>query len=195
MATSYNDYTAYGSLYQWGRLNDGHQLINWTSATTGTPVNGSTSALSSTDVPENALFITIISNPWDWRSPQNDSLSTIWGGVNGASNPCPTGFRPPTQAEWSTWATYAGISSCSSNCNTAVYNTSLKLTEAGLRPNDASLQLTGIYGLYWSSTTYYDSTYSAPSAYYLGFTSGGVSPAGNYYDSRDYGMSVRCIKN
>lgn len=38
-ATSATDYQAYGSLYQFGRGSDGHQLINWTSATAGTPVN------------------------------------------------------------------------------------------------------------------------------------------------------------
>ena len=38
-----NDHLAYGSFYQWGRFSDGHELITWTSATAGTPVNGTTS--------------------------------------------------------------------------------------------------------------------------------------------------------
>jgi hypothetical protein len=56
--TSSTDHRAYGSLYQWGRLSDGHELINWSSATAGTPVNGSTGTLSGTDTPGSNLFIT-----------------------------------------------------------------------------------------------------------------------------------------
>ncbi len=32
-ATAFDDHLAYGSLYQWGRFSDGHELITWTSAT------------------------------------------------------------------------------------------------------------------------------------------------------------------
>ena len=35
-ATASNDYLAYGSLFQWGRKADGHELINWYSDTNGT---------------------------------------------------------------------------------------------------------------------------------------------------------------
>ncbi|MRM82840.1 FISUMP domain-containing protein [Riemerella anatipestifer] len=37
--TSATDHHAYGSLFQWGRDADGHELINWSSSTSGTPVN------------------------------------------------------------------------------------------------------------------------------------------------------------
>ncbi len=70
VATSSSDEDSYGDLFQWGRLDDGHQEI--TSPTTTT--------LSSGDVPGHGKFITDVSN-WlfDWRSPQNDNL---WQGVN-----------------------------------------------------------------------------------------------------------------
>ena len=32
-ASASTDYNAYGSLFQWGRYSDGHELINWTSST------------------------------------------------------------------------------------------------------------------------------------------------------------------
>lgn len=74
VATAFNDYRAYGSLFQWGRGADGHQLITYTSATAGTPVNGNTSTLSTTDIPGDALFIKAPLTPFDWRSPQNVNL-------------------------------------------------------------------------------------------------------------------------
>jgi hypothetical protein len=43
VATSSTDFRAYGSLFQWGRAADGHQLITWASASAGSAVNGTTS--------------------------------------------------------------------------------------------------------------------------------------------------------
>ncbi len=76
VATSSTDAAAYGDLYQWGRLADGHQCRN----------SGTTTQLSSSDVPDHGDFILASSSPFDWRSPQNDNL---WQGVNGVNNPCP----------------------------------------------------------------------------------------------------------
>jgi hypothetical protein len=83
------DPDAYGGYFQWGRLNDGHA---WPSSST-------TTTLSNSDVPGHDSFITVNSSPYDWRSPQNDSL---WQGVSGINNPCPAGFRLPTAVEWET---------------------------------------------------------------------------------------------
>ncbi|MCP4596812.1 FISUMP domain-containing protein, partial [Neptuniibacter sp.] len=87
VATSSTDVAAYGDLYQWGRVTDGHEKR--TSSTTST--------LSSSDTPGHGYFITSNSSPYDWRSPKNDML---WQGVNGINNPCPGGYRLPTKAEW-----------------------------------------------------------------------------------------------
>lgn len=64
-AISSTDFEAYGCLYQWGRGNDGHASINWTSSAAGTPLNGATAILAQTDVPGNALFITNSVSPYD----------------------------------------------------------------------------------------------------------------------------------
>ena len=45
-----------GRLYQWGRYSDGHELITWTSATQGTPVN--VQQLPMLTVPGHGNFIT-----------------------------------------------------------------------------------------------------------------------------------------
>jgi uncharacterized protein (TIGR02145 family) len=95
-ATASNDSDAYGDLYQWGRLTDGHEKRT----------SGTTSTLATTDVPNHGDFIIGASYPFDWRNPQNNNL---WQGVDGINNPCPTGWRLPTQAELQaereTWAT------------------------------------------------------------------------------------------
>ena len=87
VATAYNDTDAYGDLYQWGRGADGHQ--NRSSAAPAP------SELSGVDDPGHGDFILANANLFDWRSPQNDNL---WQGVSGTNNPCPSGFRLPTEA-------------------------------------------------------------------------------------------------
>jgi len=176
VASSYNDgWAGYGSYYQWGRLYDGHQAT--TSSVTFTGSNG--------DNPGNSSFIATTTSPYDWRNSQNNNL---WQGVSGTNNPCPTGFRLPTQAEWDAWTTAANIKTCSSNCRQATFNTSLKLPTAGLRARaDGSLLNQGSDGNYWSSSPY--STY----AYDLYFYSAGVYPAD--YTNRAYGFPVRCLKD
>ncbi|MBU6426742.1 hypothetical protein KGQ27_00665 [Patescibacteria group bacterium] len=170
VATAYNDANAYGYYYQWGRGMDGHQIS--TSLTTNT--------LSSTDQPGNSNFILAPSSPYDWRSPQNNNL---WQGASGVNNPCPNGFRLPTNQEWSNLVSAAGITDYST-----AFSSSLKLTLAGDRDySSGSLSPQGGFGLYWSSSV------SGANAFSLYFSSSGVSPSYSYY--RAYGFSVRCIKN
>jgi len=178
VATSATDYLAYGSLFQWGRATDGHQLITHTSATVATEVNGNTATLSTTDTPENNLFIKATTAPFDWRNPQNGNL---WQGVNGVNNVCPAGFRLPSGNEPQTLIGAAGIT----NMATA-YSSSLKFTAAGYRYDlDASLNGLGTLGFYWFSSV------SSLSAYSFSFDASTVYPSSLY--DRANGFPVRCI--
>jgi uncharacterized protein (TIGR02145 family) len=169
VATSSTDANSYGDLYQWGRRSDGHQCR--TSATTTT--------LSSTDQPANASFILSPNSPWDWRSPQNDNL---WQGVNGVNNPCPGGYRLPTEAELE-----AERLSWSSNNAQGAFASALKLPMAGFRDySGGSLSSVGSGGYYWSSTV------SGVSSQYLNFNSSGAY-MNNFL--RAFGSSVRCLKD
>ena len=169
VATSSNDANAYGHLYQWGRAADGHQIR--TSVTTGT--------LSNTDNPGHGYFITVNSNPNDWRSPQNNNL---WQGSSGTNNPCPSGYRLPTEAEW-----VAEYTSWSSNNSAGAFGSPLKLPVAGYRDNsNGELNSVGSGGVYWSSTV------AVPYSVNLSFYS---SAAYMYSDTRAHGFSVRCIKD
>ena len=168
-ATSSTDANSYGDLYQWGRGADGHQCR--TSPTTAT--------LSSTDQPGHGDFILSPISPYDWRSPQNDNL---WQGVNGVNNPCPSGYRLPTDAELN-----AERSSWGSNDATGAFASPLKLPAAGFRINSiGSLHHVGTDGEYWSSTV------NGTFAFNLYFDS---SLADMFNYSRALGLSVRCLKD
>ncbi|MGB1294184.1 MAG: beta strand repeat-containing protein, partial [Flavobacteriales bacterium] len=95
-ALTKSDHNAYGSLYQWGRYSDGHELIDYTNGTTGTGVNGIIGGPIPTPTPNHNLFVKPSLN--DWLSTVNNSL---WQGVNGQNNPCPEGFRLPDNDEFS----------------------------------------------------------------------------------------------
>lgn len=187
-ATSSTDDQAKGSLFQWGRFADGHQCWKRYS-TDGVTTSTSTEvgATVSTDTPPHGFFIKVNLPPYDWRSPQNDNL---WQGVNGVNNPCPVGYRLPTQAEIVTerlsW-TEAPINSTLTS--TGAYNSPLKLIRSGHRSYDTgSLINNGIHGRYWTSNLH--STTNNP--LYLFFDSSSASTSSM---SRAQGASVRCIKN
>jgi uncharacterized protein (TIGR02145 family) len=168
VATSSSDVNSYGDLYQWGRRADGHQCR--TSPTTPT--------LSSVDQPTHGNFI-LANSPYDWRSPQNANL---WQGVNGVNNPCPSGYRIPTETEIN-----AERISWSVNTSVGAFGSPLKWPLAGYREyGNSALSNVGSFGYYWTSTV------NGSNSRYLRFYS---SSAGmlDYY--RAYGLTVRCIKN
>lgn len=172
VAMSLADSLAYGDLYQWGRFADGHQCRNSTTvnsaATTSTPFSGGE---------WDGKFII---NQVNWLSTPDDEL---WQGVEGANNPCPTGFRLPTIVEWQneadTWVPKKA---------SGAYNSPLKLPAAGLSLYTDGVPIdVGSWGNYWSSTTV-----STRDVSKLGFSSSRTSFNGGY---RSNGMSVRCIKD
>jgi len=169
VATSSSDVNAYGDLYQWGRRADGHQCR--TSPTTAT--------LSSVDQPAHGNFILSPNAPYDWRSPQNANL---WQGVNGVNNPCPSGYRIPTETEMN-----AERLSWSSNNGSGAFASPLKWTMAGYRNyNNGTLFSVSFSGYYWSSSV------SGTDSRYLNFISSGGGMSDLY---RAYGLTVRCIKD
>ncbi len=179
VATSSTDEDAYGDLYQWGRGTDGHEKRN----------SGATTTLSTGDTPGHTEFIigaNANNNNWDWRSTANDNL---WQGVAGANNPCPSGYRIPTKAEWdaeiATWAT---------KDKAGAIGSILKLPAAGSRGGDATngtttISYAGDRGFYWSSTV---STVEGGKSYKLMFNTNANT---SWTEFRYFGLSVRCIKD
>jgi uncharacterized protein (TIGR02145 family) len=168
VATSPTDEAAYGDLYQWGRNTDGHQIR--TSPTTLT--------LSDSAQPDHANYILNEETPYDWLATQDNNL---WQGTSGINNPCPSGFRLPTQAEWD-----AERLSWSSTDSDGAFASPLKLPLAGHREfEDGIVVSTGSNARYWSSSTF------ELSSFMLDIN---ANNALVQFSTRVIGLSVRCIK-
>ncbi|MFO7924350.1 MAG: FISUMP domain-containing protein [Bacteroidales bacterium] len=167
VASSRRDEEAFGNLYQWGRLADGHQY----------PHSDTTSVISISDRPGHGNFIISGSEPYDWRYPPNDEL---WQGDGGINDVCPAGWRLPSSAEWQ-----KEKNSWRKKNRRSAYYSPLKLPSAGLRANDGRIHDAGRRGYYWSSDI--DHIYSL----LLNFNRwSAVVNSG----SRAGALSVRCIR-
>ena len=170
VAISSTDASAYGHLYQWGRLTDGHELRT----------SGTTSTSSSTDNPGHGDFIVA---GFDWRSPRNPNL---WQGVNGVNNPCPSGYRLPTEAEWD-----AERMLFTSQDAAGAFNSVLKLPAAGYRGYiNGQVSQVGTNGYYWASTA---QPPNSGSSSILGFNASIAYITASF--DRGQGATVRCIKD
>jgi hypothetical protein len=179
VATSTNYAASYGDLFQWGRGADGHQNIVWASSTTsnGAEQNNQTSSTTNLTTPPTTAFIKGSTNWYTGSNPDN-----LWQGANSVNNPCPSGFRLPTQEEWE-----AERVIWSNNNLSGAFNSPLKLPVAGFRGSvDGLLYNVGTSGYYWSSLI--SATYSR---YLIINSSIAVMDTGH----RANGMLVRCIKN
>ena len=172
VATSETDVASYGDLYQWGRASDGHE--SRTSATT--------TIQSSTDTPGHGDFITDSTLPYDWRNPKNHGL---WQGGAGVNNPCPSGYRLATSAEW-----YEEMSAWPDMSASSAFNSPLKISRAGRRwTGTGVLYNVGTEGQYWTSTISPNNTYGTSFVRLIN-TTGTVNDG-----KRSSGLSVRCHKN
>ncbi len=165
-ATSPTDHLAYGDLFQWGRPADGHQLINWTSSTEGTPVNGTTETRFNSNIPNSSSFVITNAPPYDWVEPSN---SNRW--ITQPMGPCPIGWHVPTESEWDA----EGIEAI----------TAIKLTNAGQRFFSGPVLLIGSNGLYWSSSG------GGGTVQHFLVSSGGTPNV----QTLSSGYSVRCIRD
>lgn len=159
------DSLGYGDLFQWGRYDDGHQV----------KTSGTTQIRSNIDMPGHDLFIISTCCLVDWRFPQNHNL---WQGQNGINNPCPEGWRLPTETELD-----LERSSWNKNDAEGAYSSTLKWPLSGRRNFDSTVSHEGTEGYVWSSTTI-----GATSAYMSFSTTTNIA---SYY--RAMGMSVRCV--
>jgi uncharacterized protein (TIGR02145 family) len=190
-ATS-TDATVYGDLYQWGRKTDGHEKRN--SATTTT--------LATSNTPNHAKFIKAPNSPYDWRSGGGNN-SRWTDATKAANDPCPSGYKVPTTAQWrsifnggSSTYSYATINSSNTYNSWSFSGTGTKGAYSGgtlfLPAAGAHNYGTGTLhdaisrGYYWSSSA------NGARAYSMDFTSTQVEVArsGCY---RASGRSVRCV--
>ena len=169
VATSSTDAAAYGDLYQWGRATDGHE----------SKTSGITYTLSSSDTPGHGNYIaTAYESPGDWRSPKNNNL---WQGVSGTNNPCPGGYRLPTEEEWE-----AEMESWSSPNPAGAFASPLKIPLPGVRNRVNTTFGVGEHGWCWTSTV---------NSLVARHTRVWSTDADTEQTSRATGLAVRCIKD
>jgi len=166
-----------GSMYQWGRLPDGHEYRS--SATIDTQANGYNPITPSDHI---GKFIEGTSN---WLNPQNDNL---WGATKTPSDPCPTGWKVPSSDQWD--AIYDANTWTWTN-NGYQIGDALFLPAGGYRDyNKGELTNVGSGGSYWSTTI---STVTPDKVFDLYFENATV-----YRDcdtDRAHGVMVRCIED
>jgi hypothetical protein len=167
-AQSSTDELSYGDLYQWGRFADGHQCR----------LSPTTTDLSPVDNPTHGKFIITDSEPFDWRTNQNDDL---WAGVNGINNPCPLGYRVPSAVELHAETVY-----WSNNTDEGAINSPLKMPISGNRETWGTIGNFSSRGLYWTTTV------NGRNVYRLHFFRYGLTFD---FPPRGSGNSIRCIKD
>ena len=177
-ATSATDASAFGDLYQWGRAADGHQCRT-------SPVS---STLSTVTNPNYGCFIVNNSGNYNWLATQDNNL---WQGVNGVNNPCPTGYRLPTSAEYQ-----AEVATWTSANSVGAFASPLKLTIAMSRSRIDAVVGSGssTAGHYWTSTVSTIAT-SSVNVLYFSTNANSANASNGMYGSRAEGRSVRCIRN
>lgn len=214
VATSFDDYKAYGDLFQSGRWDDGHQVVVRTSNVGTTFPAGSSAGTNVTLTPNDPtglgqgspLFYHNNTPRW-WTTTEavtiNASKPEEVTATNGC-DPCKAiaeGWRLPTQAEFAAIRVNengilgeVGINSATPMTNSTAFVSILKLTAAGGRNAAGAtgpLVAVGSQGLYWSSTTTNIDNNLNGGTFSLGTTSSGSTVAGGY---RAWGRSIRCLK-
>jgi uncharacterized protein (TIGR02145 family) len=218
--------TIYGDLYQWGRTADGHQKRNATtidySYSGSFDANGQIPASSTSHYSKFIFATPYNAQQGDWRIPRDQDLWDV--SIYPTNNPCPVGWRVPTNVElfsiidgrtgsgnsyyfnfgtsWTNLPSGNKVRWHSGGTNGMEFTpdgttTTLFLPAAGRHNSTGHLVVafSGTIGIYWTSKAA-----ETHSSYHLNFTcSSGADPGPIAISSgasmRAMGYSVRCVAN
>lgn len=184
-ATSSTDINAMGSLLQWGRKADGHELVIRDLNVSNMPVFKYgyiiTRVATWSPTTPNSIVASTTGVPNEWTTVTTPPPSDRWLSSS-PNNPCPQGFKVPIRTEWQAIITAAGSG--------GLYSTSkkLKLTNAGEGRGDS-----GIFNT-TTANYYVGNGYSSTAAGGTTYSVSGNSMSSNGNNSPVYHKSVRCIQ-
>jgi uncharacterized protein (TIGR02145 family) len=193
------DTASYGYLYQWGRGNDGHQIVRpyrtISRDANGNPAIGTTpysQAVTATYANYSNIPVGNL-NKYISNSGNNNWITnntTAWGG-SGERNPCPDGFRVPHSSDFNNEfyvATNYQIYS-----RKELFESFLRLPITGWRQGTTGAfasYFTYDQGMYWTSVSKGTNTAEA-----FWFSSAYTFPAEDHFrtQGKNFACAIRCI--
>lgn len=171
---------SWGDLYQWGRKTDGHEKR----------VSDTTNTISPNFTKAGHDFIVDSSRANDWIAYPNDNL---WSDKDKTNNPCPCGYRLPTEREWKAIANlgYEIKPTSTGSYYISFGDGTLTLPCAGLRSAyTGNFQYQGMRGFYWAGDVK-----SKGMSGGIDFNKAEITTNVTIYGFRAFGRSVRCLRS
>ena len=128
--------------------------------------------------------------PGSWCYNDDPAMGNKYGRLytwDAAKNVCPKGWRLPTEKDWDQLISFLGGEDIAGSKMKVGGSSGLNVLLGGMT-SVGNFRLINSYGTFWCATSY-----DAEHAWYFYVTSSGPNITKTYF-TKNYGFSVRCIK-